>query len=195
MIYGTIATIICINLLSWTSEIVRLVSFLVGVSAHNEGTRFFIQILAIVLVWALNISIQPVQSSMRALIVDACPGAQAAQANSFASFVVIVGSAIGYASGFIEMPKAIEWIRDPQFKGLCLIASISLGGTVTITCMKIEEQPSSTEGMAVTKSSASQIWIEIYQAIRTLPPTIKTICAVQFFAWLAWFPFLFNNVL
>lgn len=198
MIYGTIATIACINLLSWTSEIVRLICHIFGVLDHGSIVKSVIQVLAIAAVWALNIAIQPVQSSIRALIVDACPGREAAQANSFASFAVIIGSAIGYGCGFIEMPKVAEWLHDPQFKGLCLIASMSLGVTVIITSVMIEEKSvnidiAGFEGF--NKPSTRQIWREIYKTIRTLPSTIKTICVVQFFAWLAWFPFLFNNVL
>ncbi|KAH6696631.1 MFS sugar transporter-like protein [Leptodontidium sp. MPI-SDFR-AT-0119] len=195
MIYGTIATIICINFLSWTSEIVQLIIYVFGASVQGFGSIFVVQVLAIALVWALNIAIQPVQSSIRALIVDSCPDSQATQANSFASFAVIVGSAIGYGCGFIEMPKFAEWLHDPQFKGLCLIASISLGATVMITSTMIEEKPVGIDSAEFERSGVLQIWREIWKSIQTLPPTIKTICAVQFFAWLAWFPFLFNNVL
>ena len=195
MIYGTLATIICINLLSWTSEIIRLISYVLGASAHGLGNKFVIQVFAITLVWALNIAIQPVQSSIRALIVDACPNSQAAQANSFASFAVIVGSAIGYGCGFIEIPKVAEWFHDPQFKGLALIASVSLGFAVTITSTMIEEKTVENDAADYERSGVLQIWSEIWKSIRTLPSTIKTICIVQFFAWLAWFPFLFNNVL
>ncbi|TVY18720.1 General alpha-glucoside permease [Lachnellula arida] len=194
MIYGTLATIICINLLAWTSEIIRLISHVLGASAHGLGSKFVIQVLAIALVWALNIAIQPVQSSIRALIVDACLDSQAAQANSFASFAVIVGSAIGYGCGFIEMPKVAEWFHDPQFKGLSLIASVSLGVTIVITSTMVEEKPVDSDAAEYERSGVLQIWREIWKAIRTLPSTIKTICMVQFFAWLAWFPFLFNNV-
>ncbi|TVY27464.1 General alpha-glucoside permease [Lachnellula hyalina] len=195
MIYGTLATIICINLLSWTSEIIRLISYILGASAHGLGNKSVIQVFAITLVWALNIAIQPVQSSIRALIVDACPNSQAAQANSFASFAVIVGSAIGYGCGFIEIPKVAEWFHDPQFKGLALIASVSLGVAVMITSTMIEEKPVENDAADYERSGVLQIWSEIWKSIRTLPSTIKTICIVQFFAWLAWFPFLFNNVL
>ncbi|KAF7902331.1 hypothetical protein EAF00_002234 [Botryotinia globosa] len=75
-----------------------------------------------------------------ALIVDAYPGSQAAKANSFASIAVIIGSAIGYGCAFIEMPKGPAWLTNPQFKGLYFIASISLGITVTITSVMIEEK-------------------------------------------------------
>ncbi|THV51158.1 hypothetical protein BGAL_0121g00220 [Botrytis galanthina] len=195
MIYGTIATIACINALSWTSEAVRLICNLLGVSDHGFGAKSVIQLFAVVGVWLLNVAIQPVQASIRALIVDACPGSQAARANSFASIAVIIGSAIGYGCAFIEMPKGPAWLTNPQFKGLCFIASISLGVTVTITSVMIEEKAVNIDNDGSEKSGLRKIWVEIYKAIRTLPPTIKMIMAVQFCAWLAWFPFLFNIVL
>ncbi|KAF7961200.1 hypothetical protein EAE96_000866 [Botrytis aclada] len=195
MIYGTIATIACINALSWTSEAVRLICNLLGVSDHGFGAKFVIQVFAVAGVWLLNVAIQPVQASIRALIVDACPGSQAAKANSFASIAVIIGSAIGYGCAFIEMPKGPAWLTNPQFKGLCFIASISLGITVTITSIMIEEKAVNIDNDESEKSGLRKIWGEIYRAIRTLPPTIKLIMAVQFCAWLAWFPFLFNIVL
>ncbi|TGO73956.1 hypothetical protein BELL_0318g00010 [Botrytis elliptica] len=195
MIYGTIATIACINALSWTSEAVRLICNLLGVSDHGFGAKFVIQVFAVTGVWLLNVAIQPVQASIRALIVDACPGSQAAKANSFASIAVIIGSAIGYGCAFIEMPKGPAWLTNPQFKGLCFIASISLGVTVTITSVMIEEKAVNIDNDGSEKSGLRKIWIEIYGAIRTLPPTIKMIMEVQFCAWLAWFPFLFNIVL
>ncbi|KAF7938446.1 uncharacterized protein EAE98_000784 [Botrytis deweyae] len=195
MIYGTIATIACINALSWTSEAVRLICNLLGVSDHSFGAKFVIQVFAVTGVWLLNVAIQPVQASIRALIVDACPGSQAAKANSFASIAVIIGSAIGYGCAFIEIPKGPAWLTNPQFKGLCFIASISLGVTVTITSVMIEEKAVNIDNDGSEKSGLRKIWIEIYGAIRTLPPTIKMIMEVQFCAWLAWFPFLFNIVL
>ncbi|KAM3064758.1 hypothetical protein ACMFMF_011753 [Clarireedia jacksonii] len=195
MVYGTIATIACINALSWTSEGIQLICKILGVSDHGFGAKLVIQVLAIAGVWALNIAIQPVQTSIRALIADACPGTQAARANSFASFVVIIGSAIGYGCAFIEMPKMLKSLNNSQFKGLCLIASIFLGATVAITSLMIEETTVDIDNSGLQKSGVGQILTEIYRAILTLPPTIKRICIVQFFAWLAWFPFLFNIVL
>ncbi|KAG4029703.1 hypothetical protein MFRU_014g00080 [Monilinia fructicola] len=193
MIYGTCFTIVCINALSWTSEVVRLIWDILGVSDHGVGAKFVIQVLAIAEVWALNVAIQPVQASIRALIVDSCPGAQAAIANSYASIAVIIGSAIGYGCAFMEMPNGPAWLTNPQFKSLCFIASISLGVTVAITSLMIEEKAVDIDCLG--KSGIRKIWREIFKTIRTLPPTINRIMAVQFCAWLAWFPFLFNAVL
>ncbi|KAK6612170.1 sucrose transporter [Botrytis cinerea] len=170
MIYGTIATIACINALSWTSEAVRLICNLLGVSDHGFGAKFVVQ---------------PVQASIRALIVDVCPGSQAAKANSFASIAVIIGSAIGYGCAFIEMPKGPAWLTNPQFKGLCFIASVSLGVTVAITSVMIEEKAIDIENDASEKSGLRKIWVEIYKAIRTLPQRSKQLWQSSFaLGWL-----------
>ncbi|QSZ35096.1 hypothetical protein DSL72_007960 [Monilinia vaccinii-corymbosi] len=193
MICGTIFTIAFINALAWTSEIVRLIWKILEVSDHVVGENLVIQVLAIAEIWAMNIAIQPVQASIRALIVDSCPGAQAAIANSYASIAVIIGSGIGYSCAFIKLPEGPAWLTNPQFKSLCFIASVSLGATVAITSLMIEEKALDIDNFG--KSGIQKIWTDIFKAIRTLPPKIKRIMAVQFCAWLAWFPFLFNIVL
>ncbi|KAH8648269.1 hypothetical protein BGZ60DRAFT_344968, partial [Tricladium varicosporioides] len=192
MVYGTIATIICINSLSWTSEAVTFGYKLFGTPVPSHGSQLTIQILAVIWVWALNIAIQPVQAGIRALIVDSCPASQAVQANSCASFIVIIGSTIGYACALLEMPT---WIENSQFQGLCLLASILLGTTVAITSIMIEERPVDTGDLNSHALSVLEIWTDIYRIARILPPIIKKVCLIQFFSWLAWFPFLFNIVI
>ena len=192
MVYGTIATIICINSLSWTSETVMFIHKIFYGPLPSRSSEVAIQILAVSWVWALNIAIQPVQAGIRALIVDSCPASQAVQANSFASSAVIVGSALGYACAFLKMPV---WLENSQFKGLCLIASISLGTTVGVTSIMVEEKPPENGNLDLRGLSVLNIWTDIYRTARGLPPIIKKVCLIQFFSWLAWFPFLFNIVM
>ncbi|KAH7409292.1 MFS sugar transporter-like protein [Cadophora sp. MPI-SDFR-AT-0126] len=196
MIYGMCSTILCINLLAWTSEIVRSFAYLLDVKGDGCAAHITTQILAVMGIWALNVAIQPVQTSIRALIVDSCPGEQAAQANSFASTAVIVGSAVGYGCGVVRMPRMAGWVENAEFKGLCLVASVALGCTVAVTALVIEEKTFDGEelGPGREKFGVKGVWMDIFEAIRELPPTIRRVCVVQFFAWLAWFPFLFNIV-
>ncbi|PVH88787.1 hypothetical protein DL98DRAFT_565662 [Cadophora sp. DSE1049] len=195
-IYGTASTILCINLLAWTSEIVRSFAYLLSFKGDGCAAHITIQIFAVIGIWALNVAIQPVQTSIRALIVDCCPGEQAVQANSFASTAVIVGSAVGYGCGVVGMPRMAAWVENAEFKGLCLVASVTLGCTVAVTATVIEERrfEGGEEGIGREKFGVMGVWREIFEAIRELPPTIRRVCVVQFFAWLAWFPFLFNIV-
>ena len=196
MIYGTAATILCINLLSWTSEILRSFFYLFGTKTDGCAAHITIQIFAVLGIWALNVAIQPVQTSIRALIVDSCPAEQAVQANSYASTAVIVGSAVGYGCGVVGMPRMASWVENAEFKGLCAVASVALGCTVAVTATVIQEKrfDRSEAELGREKFGVKGVWKDIFDAIKELPPTIRRVCVVQFFAWLAWFPFLFNIV-
>ena len=189
IVYGTIATIICINILSWISEIINLSSHILGTRSDNTVTIIMKKALAIVCVWALNAAIQPVQAGLRALIVDSCPADQQVQATSITSCITIIGGAIGYGCGFLEIPEGPVWVEHTQFKGLCIIASISLGLTVAITSTVVLEK---TQPQISQKFKHRHIYQEILRTLRILPRKLKTVCIVQFFSWLTWFPFLFS---
>ncbi|PMD46163.1 hypothetical protein L207DRAFT_577034 [Hyaloscypha variabilis F] len=189
IVYGTIATIICLNILSWISEIVNLGSHIFGTSSDNTVTITMKKVLAIVCVWALNAAIQPVQTGLRVLIVDSCPAEQQVQATSMTTCITIIGGAIGYGCGFLEMPEGPAWVENTQFKSLSIIASISLGSTVAITSTVIQEK---TQPQLSQKFKYQPIYREILRTFRSSPQKLKTVCAVQFFSWLAWCPFLFS---
>ncbi|QKX63215.1 uncharacterized protein TRUGW13939_10384 [Talaromyces rugulosus] len=77
----------------------------------------------------MNISLQPVQAGLRELTVDHYPDRQQAEAGTFTSCIILIGSLIGYGAGFpkIPIPSVHGLIENIQFKGLCLIAFLSLG--------------------------------------------------------------------
>ena len=143
-------------------------------------------------IWALNISIQPVQAGIRALIVDCCPPGQQIQANAYASCIIGIGTIVGYASGFLSLPAVLPWLGNTQFKGLCVVASVVLGSTVAVTCLMVEEKPAlAHDEILKNKPGVFAVFGQILSSVKSLPRNIKRICMVQFFAWLGWFPFLF----
>ena len=174
MIYGTAATILCINLLSWTSEILRSFFYLFGTKTDGCAAHITIQIFAVLGIWALNVAIQPVQTSIRALIVDSCPGKQAVQANSYASTAVIVGSAVGYGCGVVGMPRMASWVDNAEFKGLCAVASVALGCTVAVTAMVIQEKrfDRSEAELGREKFGVKGVWKDIFDAIKEQNPQL-----------------------
>jgi len=143
-------------------------------------------------IWALNISIQPVQAGMRALIVDSCPSKQQAQASAYASCVTGVGSIFGYASGFVPLPQVLPWLGNTQFKGLCVIASVALASTVGITCSAVDERRAMSKSNELRKQGGFlTVFRRMLTRLKTMPKAIRKVCVVQFFAWMGWFPFLF----
>ena len=159
MVYGTFATVVCMISLSWTPESLGFVCRLFGGDSNSHLSQSLVRLVAIAWTWALNIALQPVQASARALIVDSTPASQQAQSSAFASCAVIVGSAFGYGWGFVKLPSRLV---DGQFKGLCLVASGALAVTVTITCTMMEDSPAAKRLDDHTgRASLRQVYVEI----------------------------------
>ncbi|KZF21981.1 MFS general substrate transporter [Xylona heveae TC161] len=175
--YGTIGGIVSMNLLAWTKEIIWLICYILSVDPYALGPTLITKILAIACIWALNVSLQPVQVGLRSLTVDSCPPSQQVTASSFTSCIVILGSIIGYGCGFLKMPipNITGWIENSQFKGLCLLASILLGLTVAITLTTTRENSPATDYPLLKKVGFRQIFPEIYKTTRSLPRKIKMV--------------------
>lgn len=168
--------------------------FLGKIGTDIESTPAFIAqaIVASSLIWAVNISIQPVQMGIRALICEACPPHQRVQATAYASLFTGVGSAFGYATGRLELPQYFAWFGDTQFKCLCVIASLALALTMGLTLAVVtEKQLIFGEGHIGDKLACKDVFKQIYRNVVHMPKEMRLICQVQFFAWLGWFPFLF----
>jgi solute carrier family 45, member 1/2/4 len=109
-----------------------------------------------------------------------------------ASRIVGIGNIIGYVFGYIDLPKYMGFFGNTQFKVLCVIASISLGATVAISCAFINERDPRLEGPpSKDKGGVISFFKGVFSSIKRLPPQTRKVCEVQFFAWIGWFPFLF----
>lgn len=109
-----------------------------------------------------------------------------------ASRIVGVGNIFGYVAGYIDLPSMMWWLGDTQFKDLCAIASIALGGTVLLSCLVIRERDPRLEGPpSLDKPGVLAFFKKIFGSIKRLPPQIKKVCIVQFCAWIGFFPMLF----
>ena len=190
IIYGTIATVSCMLLLPWSGD---FICSLFSLDEGQETAALTLRgIVAASLIWGLNVAIQPVQMGIRALIVDACPLDQQVQASAYASCITGVGSILGYASGFVKLPRLFPWFLDTQFKCLCVIASVALGSTVILTCSTIKERKVIFDDDGIVKSvGVLGVFKQVIRSVKMMSSKMRRICAVQFFSWLGWFPFLF----
>jgi solute carrier family 45 protein 1/2/4 len=122
-----------------------------------------------------------------------------------------VGNILGFVFGFIDLSKTFDIFGATQFKDLCMLASLVLIGTLTLSCIRNDEasageeipgQPSPRFARRRTNNSDRSLdddhsqglfasFKDIYRSIRHLPQQIRAVCYVQFFAWISWFPFLF----
>lgn len=178
--------------LPWTTEVIAIMFSLFDGDGEERAAVVLRGMVATAWIWALNIAIQPVQAGIRALIVDCCPPRQQVQASAYASSVVGVGNILGYASGFVSLPQVVPWLGNTQFKGLCVIASVALGSTVSVTCLMVKEKKVlMNDEMLRKKAGVMGVLGQFLKSSRTMPRSIRRVCMVQFFAWMGWFPFLF----
>ncbi|TGO63551.1 hypothetical protein BCON_0012g00410 [Botryotinia convoluta] len=191
IIIGTIATIVCILALPWTTDLISHLFALFGSSPVGRGAMICKGLTAAAWIWALNIAIQPVQGGLRAIIVDCVPPKQQVKACGYASAAAGIGSILGYTAGYVSLPKYLPWLGDTQLKGLCLIASVALGSTVAVTCFTAKEKHFVDLDASSKKQSFAGNLRRIFSSTKTCPREIRKICMVQFFAWIGWFPFLF----
>ncbi|KAK3333450.1 major facilitator superfamily domain-containing protein [Cercophora scortea] len=192
MLGGAAATIVSLMCLAWTKEAIAGFLGLFGVAPESDGVKYTVIVTAVVLIYVLDFAINTVQAAIRAFIVDCAPTHQQEVANAMASRFVGVGNIIGYMAGYINLGTYFWWLGDTQFKDLCSIASIALGGTVVLTCVLIRERDPRLEGPAAKDTSGVMSFFKkIFTSIKRLPPQTKKVCQVQFCAWIGFFPMLF----
>ncbi len=192
IITGTFATMVCLLALPRAAETIAVLSSFLNTHIEGHVASVVNRLLASAWIWALNISIQPLQVGIRALIVDGCPPSQQMQANSYASCIICLGTVLGYASGFVSLPNTLPWLGNTQFKGLCVVASVALGLTVAVTCLVVKEKRFVTnDKVQNSRFGVFAVFWQILATAKSMPRKVRTVCMVQFFAWISWFPFLF----
>lgn len=188
MIGGSIVVAACLLVLGWTSEIV-------GMYVQEAETKRSVTIaVAVASIYAVDFAINVVQACCRSLIVDTLPIPQQQAGSAWASRMVAIGHLIGYAVGSIDMVKIFgTTLGDTQFKQMTVIAGLSLIGTVLITSYAVEERILISARDSDSKTGAIHVLSQLFKTALHLPPRIRAICWVQFWAWIGWFPFLFYS--
>ncbi|KAK4699609.1 hypothetical protein P7C70_g6655, partial [Phenoliferia sp. Uapishka_3] len=149
--------------------------------------------LAVVGFYVLDFSLNGLQASLRALILDQSPRAQQVEANAWHGRMTHIANIFGYLAGYLNLGKweAISWVGGGQFRKLAVLSCVVMSACVGVTCWtqveKVGRAPPTDGGgiMGVVKVVGS--------AIRHLPVSVRRVCYVQFFAWTAYFPFLFYS--
>ncbi|KAI1335152.1 major facilitator superfamily domain-containing protein [Xylariaceae sp. FL0016] len=192
MLGGAVATAFSLMFLAWIREIVSGFLGLFGAGRESEGVKTTIIVIAVVWIYVLDVAVNTVQASIRAFIVDCAPSHQQEAANSMASRIVGVGNIIGYITGGIDLPRYFWWFGSTQFKVLCAIASIALCFTILLSVSFVRERNPNHDGRpAEDRPGIVSFFIKIFASMKRLPPQVRQVCIVQFFAWVGFFPMLF----
>ncbi|KTW31545.1 hypothetical protein T552_00186 [Pneumocystis carinii B80] len=191
LVVGTLCVVISLIGLAYFKDIAFFFF-----SGHEKVAKNMTIIVSIIIVYLLDFSINIVQASSRALIIDMVPMVQQDLANAWASRMIGIFNVVGYLNGYLNLPKIAPALGNTEFKALSVIGSI-----VLIVCMAVTffvakekryfmERDSEFEKIPWWKSLFN-FFKTIFSTIITLPSEILWICIIQFFAWIGWFPILF----
>jgi solute carrier family 45, member 1/2/4 len=193
MLAGTLGTALTSLLLAYAKDIMSVFGGLAADAKYEGAWRTMTIIFATVLMWCLDFSINTVQAAIRAFICDGAPAHQQEAANAWASRMTGIGSVIGYLFGYLDLPQYFSFFGNTQFKVLVTIASISLTSTVLISILSIPERNPQLDPPSSVPADEGVLafFKQTYTAVKRLPPQISSVCQIQFFHWIGWFPFLF----
>ncbi|KAJ2402909.1 hypothetical protein GGI23_000362 [Coemansia sp. RSA 2559] len=212
-----VASVIAI---AYAKEMSQFLARLKGLSGSTEpGSDYHLFVtrtsivVAVIGFYVLDFSINTSQACARALALDIPPLHQQDLANAYAGRMLNLGSVSGYMVGFMDLRALLPWKTDSQMQALCLVATVVFVATITWTCVSVrevplvakeeedserleeEDQPGSALQRPRQRGGLMREWSAMFtsiaQGIVRLPTPVQRICNVQFFAWVAWFPFLF----
>lgn len=101
--------------------------------------------MAVTAFYTLDFSLNAVQASCRALILDIPPLLQQQEANAWAARLSNVAMVVGYFTGFIDLVKVFPFLGDTQIKVFCLIAIAVFLVTICVTCVTTREEQNTEE--------------------------------------------------
>ncbi|KAJ2782763.1 hypothetical protein H4R18_002080 [Coemansia javaensis] len=215
IIGGAAFVVVSVAVIAYARQIAAALGRMVGVP--DAGLEVFVTRTAIVLAvagfYVLDFSINAAQACARALALDTAPLEQQDAANAYAGRMLSLGSTAGYMVGFIDLRALLPWRAESQMQALCLVAIAVFVLTTTLTCVCVREAPlvaadpgrlaASECGRAGPEpnhdadagAAPTSEWADmargIVRGVAHLPDPVQRVCNVQFFAWIAWFPFLF----
>jgi solute carrier family 45 protein 1/2/4 len=179
--------------LAWVSNIMHALAAIVNIHS-DEGVKTMIQIGIIVCITLLNLSIQPLQSGLRALIVDICPSEQQSVASAWAGCFSGFSNILGYILGSLPLGFVSHDNEVWRFRFLSLVSVVALGATVLLTAYFIHEEDPREFAYAPREG---MLLIRVLRAVKnswsSMPAQSQHVCLVQFFAWMGWFGFLFYS--
>ncbi|RAL05592.1 bifunctional K:H/Na:H antiporter NHX1 [Aspergillus ibericus CBS 121593] len=194
MVVGGVATVVSLLALAWVKEMTGGILGLFGVDPASSATQTVVIVLATILMYCLDFSVNTVQAGIRCFIVDNAPSHQQESANAWASRLTGVGNILGYIFGYMDLPKYFPFLGNTQFKVLCALASFALAVTLLVSCLYIKERDPRLEGLPPSGNpGVITFFRQVFKSIRHLPPEIAKVCEVQLAAWVGWFPFLFYS--
>jgi len=158
------------------------------------GIKILLQSGTIICITLLNLSIQPLQSGLRSLIVDVCPRGQQSTASAWAGRFTGIGNILGYVLGSVPLGSVSHDNEAWRFRFLSLISVAILISTVLITIFFIhEDEPREFVYEPREKLLLFRAVRDVKNSWLYMSSKSRHVCYVQFFSWMGWFGFLFYS--
>lgn len=184
---GMVGAVASMLTLAWAEDVAA--SLFTQPLNHGSATQQLVtKIVAVISILCLNTSVQPIQMGFRALAVDNVRHDQQARVNTWTASLVGLGNIVGHLSGSF----AVETRFITRYQTLTLIAVLCLLGLVSLSCWLVEEAPSSARHTNKGAHSGHPLR-QLMKTYSQAEPSIKSLYSIQFFSWMAWFPFLFYS--
>ncbi|OCF75727.1 solute carrier family 45, member 1/2/4 [Kwoniella mangroviensis CBS 8886] len=181
MLAGCAICVFAMMMLGWTREISGLVN----------GGKWLAIALAVWSIYLIDFSINAVMSTDRALVVDTLPPREQEEGSAWAGRMFGFGSVFGFFVGNLDLPPVLPFLGRTQLQILSFMTSAILVISHTFTSWAVSERVLLRDDRPQSQSSLKANLKSIWDNMFSLPPGIRTICFVQFFASLGWFPILF----
>lgn len=138
-------------------------------------------LVAAIMIWVIDACINIAQGPYRSLIPDVVPQEQHAQANSYISLAIGLGSVIAMAvAPFLKFAFNYQMSIEAQF----IMAGLAFALAMTWTCLTIKEKSSLNNETANAEQTKKQSFWESLKEFFLLSPEVKKICTMQFFTWI-----------
>lgn len=186
ILLGAFGVNISLISLSWVKPLTE--SVLPHFDVSENSSRTITISVALVMIWVLNLSIQPLQMGLRALIIHDCEEDQQARATIWAGYCIGAGGVLGYLSATNPLPQTLNLPGFTQFQVLCVVACLFLTVSVTICYCVIHENRTLMVEVRRKLEISPRHWLGLY---KSLPKKVRQVCQVQFCAWMGWFSFLY----
>ncbi|WWC93308.1 hypothetical protein V866_000142 [Kwoniella sp. B9012] len=181
MLAGCAICVFAMMMLGWTREISSLIN----------GGKWLAIALAVWSIYLIDFSINAVMSTDRALVVDTLPPREQEEGSAWAGRMFGFGSVFGFFVGNLDLPPVLPFLGKTQLQILSFMTSAILMISHTFTSWAVSERVLLRDDRPQSQSSLKANLKSIWDNMFSLPPGIRTICFVQFFASLGWFPILF----
>lgn len=161
------------------------ISDIIGNIFHCNMPAWGGLLIAALLIWVIDACINIAQGPYRSLIPDVVPREQHAQANSYISLAIGLGSVVA-----MIVAPALKYFFNYQMSipAQFVMAGIAFALAMLWTCMTIREKSTKDEQeniqlQLIETGEKTSFWQSLKEFF-LLSPEVKKICTMQFFTWI-----------